>query len=193
MAKTTTQKSRLATKFDSELRPELKKNLKLDNISQVPVMEKIVVSVGTGRAKEDNRTQEAVENTLRKITGQQPASTIARKSIAGFKLREGQKIGYKVTLRGERMYEFYDRLVTIVLPRLRDFHGVPLKGFDRDANYNLGLTEQSIFPELSFEDTNVLHGLQITFVTTTDDVTHATALLRGLGMPFQKEKEKQNA
>jgi len=185
-AKATTQ-PRLAVAYDQEIRDQLKKDLKLGNVHQVPKLEKIVVSVGTGRSKEDKRAQEAVENTLRKITGQQPVPTIARKSIAGFKLREGQKVGYKVTVRGERMYELFDRLVTVVIPRLRDFHGVPLT-FDQGANYNLGLTEQSVFPELSFEDTNVLHGLQFTFVTTTNNSDHAVALLKALGMPFEKNK-----
>jgi len=191
MATKTTYHSRLLKKYRDELRIELRKDLKLTNVHEVPALEKVVVSVGTGRAKEDNRAQDVVENTLRKITGQQPVSSNARQSIASFKLREGQKVGYRTTLRGQRMYDFTDRFINIVLPRLRDFHGVNPKSFDKDGNYSIGLTEQSVFPELSFEDTNVLHGLQVTFVTTTKNQEHAKALLKTLGMPFEKEKENK--
>jgi large subunit ribosomal protein L5 len=126
-------------------------------------------------------------NTLRKITGQQPIETIAKKSIAAFKLREGNKIGLKVTLRGDKMYEFLDRLITVVLPRLRDFHGVSNKAFDRQGNFSLGLTDQSVFPELSFEETTTAHGLQAVFTIKCHKPEHAKALLQKFGMPFEKE------
>ena len=129
---------------------ELQKELELKNVHQVPQLEKIVVNIGLGRAKDDKKVMEAATNTLRKITGQQPVETIAKNSIAGFKLREGNKIGLKVTLRGDRMYEFMDRLINIVLPRLRDFHGVSAKAFDKQGNYAIGYTDQSVFPELTF-------------------------------------------
>src|SRR5690606_34340746 len=128
-------------------------------------------------------------NTLRKITGQQPIETIAKNSIAGFKLREGNKIGLKVTLRDERMYEFMDRLINIVMPRLRDFRGVGAKSFDKSGNYSLGLTDQSVFPELTFEETTNPHGIQVVFVIKGQEPAHSRALLEKLGMPFEKENK----
>jgi large subunit ribosomal protein L5 len=145
------------------------------------------LNVGLGRAKDDKKAFEVATNTLRKITGQQPVATISKKSIASFKLREGSKIGLKVTLRGERMYEFLDRLINIVLPRLRDFHGVPRKAFDKSGNYSIGLTDQSVFPELTYEETTTAHGLQAILVINCQEPGHAEALLRKLGMPFEKE------
>jgi large subunit ribosomal protein L5 len=133
---------------------------------------------------------EVATNTLRKITGQQPNQTTARLSIATFKLREGNKIGLKVTLRGDKMYEFMDRLITIVLPRVRDFHGVSKSAFDKQGNYSLGLKDQSVFPELSFEETTTLHGMQINFViNNAKDASQARALLEKFGMPFEKERK----
>ncbi len=132
---------------------------------------------------------EIATNTLRKVTGQQPVETVAKNSIAGFKLREGNKIGLKVTLRGDRMYEFMDRIITIVLPRLRDFHGVSAKAFDNQGNFSLGLTDQSVFPELTFEETTTPHGLQAVFVMKCQDKAHARALLEKFGMPFEKENK----
>lgn len=190
MAKPATQASspaRLKSLYLSKLASELKQELKLANIHQVPRLEKVVVNVGLGRAKEDKKIIEAANNTLRKITGQQPVETTAKKSIAGFKLREGNKIGLKVTLRDVRMYEFIDRLVNLILPRLRDFHGASLKAFDKSGNYSLGLTDQSVFPELSFEETTSSHGLQVVFVIKCQEASHARALLTKLGMPFEKE------
>jgi large subunit ribosomal protein L5 len=129
--------------------------------------------------------------TLRKITGQQPIDRMAKKSISTFKIRRGMnRIGVSVTLRDKRMYEFLDRLISIVLPRVRDFHGVPAKSFDKAGNYSLGLIEQSVFPELSFEDTQTLHGLQINFVIKTEATMHSKALLGAFGMPFEKEEKK---
>ncbi|HIA91771.1 TPA: 50S ribosomal protein L5 [Candidatus Saccharibacteria bacterium] len=187
--KTAVQRPRIHQLYLDSVRDELKKELNLSNINQVPKLEKIVVNVGVGRSKGDNRMKETVINTLRKITGQQPAETKSRKSIAGFKLREGEVVGYRVTLRGARMYEFLDRVVSIVLPRVRDFHGVSIKSFDPQGNYSIGIKEQSIFPELTFEDTAVLHGLQINIVTTAEDKESSKALLRKLGVPLQKENK----
>jgi large subunit ribosomal protein L5 len=189
-AKTSSYKSALRHEFRNKMIPELKDELKLGNINQVPRIEKISINVGLGRAKDDKRLRAAAANTLFNITGQKPIETMAKKSIAGFKIRAGQnKIGIKVTLRGDRMFDFLSQLIHIVLPRLRDFHGVSTKAFDGKGNYSIGLKEQSIFPELSFEDTNVLHGLQINIVTTTDDNDQARALLAKLGMPFEKENK----
>lgn len=179
----------LKEKYTSNYRAELKKDLKLENIHEVPAIEKVVINVGLGRGKDDKRLFEAAENTLLKITGQKPVETFAKKSIASFKLREGNKIGLKVTLRGERMYEFLDRFINLVLPRLRDFHGVSNSSFDRQGNYAIGINEQSIFPELSFEETAVNHGMQIIIVTDTENTEHARALLVKLGMPFEKERK----
>lgn len=179
--------SRLKLAYNNQFAKELKDELKLDNINQVPRLEKIVVNVGLGRAKDDKRLLEVAANTIRKITGQQPIDTVAKQSIASFKLREGNKIGLKVTLRDERMYEFADRFINIVLPRLRDFHGVSNRAFDRQGNYSIGLSDQSVFPELSYEDTATAHGLQIIFTIKAEEKDHAKALLSKFGMPFEKE------
>lgn len=178
--------ARLKALYNSEIAAQLQKELKLENANQVPKMEKIVINVGLGRAKDDKKLMEVATNTLRKITGQQPIETTARMSIASFKLREGNKIGLKVTLRGQRMYEFADRLINIVLPRLRDFHGVSEKAFDKQGNYSLGITEQSVFPELTFEETTTPHGLQVVFVINAQSPEHSRALLEKFGMPFVK-------
>jgi len=178
---------RLKVKYTTELVKELKNELELKNLHEVPKLEKIVLNIGLGRALSDKRIMEVATNTIRNITGQQPVQTTSKNSIAGFKLREGNKIGLKVTLRGDRMYEFADRLINIVIPRLRDFHGVSNKAFDRQGNYSIGLNDQSVFPELPFEDTTVTHGLQVIFVINTKDKAHAKALLEKFGMPFEKE------
>ena len=179
---------RLKTEYNTRIINELESELKLTNINQVPRLEKIIVAAGLGKGKEDNKLIDTAINTLRKITGQQPITTTAKKSIATFKLRQGSKVGLKVTLRGDRMYEFMDRLISIVLPRLRDFHGVSVNSFDKQGNYALGLTDQSVFPELSFEETSPVHGLQVIFVIKSEDKSHAKALLAKMGMPFTKEK-----
>lgn len=178
---------RLKAEYIATYREELKKELKLANVNQAPKLEKIVLNVGLGRAQNDKKLIEVATNTLTKITGQKPIDTFAKKSIAGFKLREGSKIGIKVTLRGDKMYEFLDRLVNIVLPRLRDFHGVSNKSFDKSGNYSIGLTEQSVFPELTFDETTTAHGMQIVFVVNGEGREDAQALLKKFGMPFQKE------
>ena len=178
--------ARLRTQYNDKLAKELQKELGLKNPHEVPKLEKIVVNAGMGRAKDDKRLMETATNTLRKITGQQPIQTTAKKSIASFKLREGNKIGLKVTLRGEHMYEFMDRVISTVLPRLRDFHGVSNKAFDAQGNYSIGFTDQSVFPELSFEETTPPHGLQVIFVIKCKEKEHAKLLLEKFGMPFQK-------
>ncbi len=183
----TSSAPRLKQEYIKSYQTELKKELDLKNVHQVPALEKIIVNVGLGRAKDDKKMFETATNTLTKITGQRPIDTYAKVSIASFKLREGNKVGMKVTLRGDRMYEFLDRLINIVLPRLRDFHGVSNKAFDKQGNYSIGFSEQSIFPELSFEETTTQHGLQVIIVTTAESKEHSKALLAKFGMPFEKE------
>lgn len=190
-AKTNTYQPRLKSLYLSEV-DNLKKDLKLSNVHEVPKLQKIVVNVGLGKAKDDKKYIEIASNTLRKITGQQPIETIAKKSIATFKLREKSKIGLKITLRGDRMYEMADRLISIVLPRLRDFHGVPSKAFDKQGNYSLGFTDQSVFPELSFEETSNPHGMQFVFVIKSHDPKHSKVLLEKFGMPFEKVHHKES-
>lgn len=186
-AKTTATLPRLKQAYLDTYVSELKKELELTNVNEVPKLEKIVLNIGLGRSKDDKQMFEVATNTLTKITGQKPVETYAKLSIATFKLREGNKIGLKVTLRGDRMYEFMDRLINIVLPRLRDFHGVSLKAFDKQGNYAIGITEQSIFPELTFEETTKPHGMQVVFVTKSNNPAQAKALLTKFGMPFEKE------
>lgn len=192
MAKTATTVSpaapRLKALYRTQYVKELQAELGLENIHQVPKLEKIVVSVGIGKNKDDKRHYEVVRNTLTKITGQSPVDRMARKSIAGFKIRAGMnRVGINVTLRGARMYEFLDRLINVALPRVRDFHGVSAKAFDKGGNYNLGITDQSIFAELSFEETQHIHGLQVTFVMDSASKEHSRALLEKFGAPFEKE------
>lgn len=190
MAESKATAGRLRQQYQQELKAKLMEQLGLSNVHEVPRLEKVVVSVGLGRAKEEKRVIEAAVNTLRKITGQQPVQTLAKKSIASFKLREGQPIGLKVTLRSERMYEFVDRLVNVVMPRVRDFHGVSSSSFDGHGNYSLGFIDQSIWPELSFDDTAVPHGVEVTMITNSDSDVRARALLESLGLPFVKEEAK---
>ena len=192
MAKSTVYVPRLKTLYKDQITKELQRELELTNIHQVPKLEKIIVSVGTGKKKDDKRFQELVKTTLTKITGQAPVERLAKKSIATFKIRAnmGAPVGTTVTLRGDRMYEFLDRLANVALPRVRDFHGVGAKGFDKGGNYNLGITEQSIFPELTFEETQILHGLQVTFVIKNEGEAHSRALLEKFGIPFEKKGGK---
>ena len=188
MAKATSTAPRLKALYDTQYVGELQAELGLENINQVPKLEKIVVSVGTGKKKDDKRHLEVVKNTVTKIAGQAPVEKLAKKSIAGFKIRAnmGAPVGVMVTLRGARMYEFLDRLVNVALPRVRDFHGVGAK-FDKGGNYNLGLTDQSVFPELTFEETQVVHGLQVTFAIENGTAANSRALLEKFGLPFEKE------
>lgn len=193
MVKTTTSTTpRLKALYKNTIVKELQAELKLENIHQVPKIEKIVVSAGIGKNKDDKRYYEVVRNTIVKITGQMPVDRMAKKSIATFKIRAGlNRIGICVTLRGARMYEFLDRFVNISLPRVRDFHGVSAKAFDKSGNYNLGIVEQSIFPELTFEETQILHGLQITIVISGGDAGYSRALLEKFGIPFEKQGGKR--
>ncbi|UTX51696.1 50S ribosomal protein L5 [Candidatus Saccharibacteria bacterium TM7i] len=190
MAKATTTSTapRLKALYNETFAKELQAELGLSNINEVPSLEKIIVSVGIGKDKDNKHHYEVVRNTVTKITGQHPVDRMAKKSIAGFKIRAGMnRIGLSVTLREARMYEFLDRLVNVSLPRVRDFHGVSNKAFDKGGNYNLGVVEQSIFPELTFEETQHVHGLQITFVIKNGNKEASKALLTKFGMPFQKE------
>ena len=195
MAKSTTDTPiapRLKALYKDQFVKELQAELKLGNVHQVPKIEKIVVSVGIGKNKDDKRHYEVVKNTLVKITGQAPVDRMAKKSIATFKIRAGlNRVGISVTLRGARMYEFLDRLVNISLPRVRDFHGVNPKAFDKSGNFNLGIVEQSIFPELTFEETQILHGLQVTVVISGGNADYSRALLEKFGIPFEKQGGKR--
>ena len=186
MAELVTANSRLKGLYQNEYKAQLRDELGLSNINEVPRLEKIVLNIGLGKGKDDKKLFETATNTLTKITGQVPIQTTARMSIASFKLREGNKIGLKVTLRDQRMYEFADRLINIVLPRLRDFHGVKVKAFDKSGNYSLGLTDQGVFPELSFEETTTQHGMQVIFVVSAKSPEHSRALLEKFGLPFEK-------
>jgi len=176
----------LKARYRKEIVPELMKELGLDNVMQVPGMEKIVLNIGMGEAIEDKKALDAAVKDIEIITGQKPVITKAKKSIANFKLREGFSVGVKVTLRGEKMWSLLDRLVNVALPRVRDFRGVSPKSFDGRGNYTLGLREQLIFPEVDFDTIDKIRGMEITFVTTAKDDEQGTALLKHLGMPFRK-------
>ena len=190
-AKSAVYTPRLKALFNDKYRKELQAELNLSNINEVPSLEKIVVSVGIGKQKDDKRFYEAVKNTLTKVTGQATVDRMAKKSIATFKIRAGlNRVGINVTLRGDKMYEFMDRLISVALPRVRDFHGVGSK-FDKGGNYNLGITDQSIFPELTFEETQIVHGLQVTFTVNNGSKVATRALLTKFGMPFEKEGGKR--
>lgn len=184
--KTTNTSARLKQQYNDTFRAELAKELGI-NVNEVPKLRKISVNVGLGKAKDDKKLLEIAENTIAKITGQKPVATTSRMSIATFKLREGNKIGMMVTLRGDNMYEFMDRVINIILPRLRDFHGVSNKSFDGQGNYSIGFHDQSVFPELTFEETTTPHGLQVNFVIDARNPADAKALLTKFGMPFMKE------
>jgi large subunit ribosomal protein L5 len=178
--------ARLRERYGSEVLPELMKEFGFTNPMQAPKLEKIVVNMGLGEAINNGKIIDASVEQLSSITGQKPVVTKARKSIANFKLRQGQSIGAMVTLRGDRMYEFFDRLVTIALPRVRDFKGVSPKAFDGKGNYTLGLREQIIFPEINYDKVEKIKGLNITVVTTARNDEEGRALLRHLGMPFRQ-------
>ncbi len=182
---------RLKDEYEKTIKKNLEKELKLENINQVPKLEKVIVSCGVGKKRDDKRFTETVELTLSKITGQATTSRLAKKSIATFKIRKGMgaPIGYLVTLRNDKMYEFVDRLINIALPHVRDFHGVSRKSFDKQGNYSLGLREQTVFPEITFEDAGVLHGLEITFIIKNGSKEGSIKLLEAFGMPFEKGKE----
>lgn len=178
---------RLKERYQNEVAPALMKSLNLSNVMELPRVQKVVVNIGMGEALDNAKSLDAAVGDLSQITGQKPVITKARKSIANFKLREGRAIGVKVTLRGERMWSFLDRLVNIALPRVRDFRGVSPDGFDGRGNYTLGLREQLVFPEIEYDKIDKLRGLEITIVTTARTDDHGRALLQMLGMPFRKE------
>ncbi len=176
---------RLKEKYKNELVAKLQSDLELNNVNRVPRLEKIVVNMGVGAAASDHKLLDSAMNDMRIITGQQPCITRAKKSIAGFHVREGQAIGCKVTLRGDRMWEFLDRLLATALPRVRDFRGISPTSFDGRGNYTLGITEQLIFPEIEYDKIDRTRGMDITFVTTAENNDQAYALLSGLGFPFK--------
>jgi len=180
---------RLRQRYDAEVRGQLKDQLGLTNVMQVPRLEKIVVNMGVGRATQQPSLLEGAVTDLRTITGQKPIVTKANKSIAGFKLREGQSIGCKVTLRGERMWEFLDRLISIAIPRIRDFRGLPANSWDGRGNYTFGVTEQLIFPEIDYDRIDTIRGMDITIVTSVNDDEAARALLDAFGFPFRRGDE----
>jgi len=177
---------RLQKLYKDEIVSSLLKELNLSNVMQVPKLDKIVVNMGIGEAVSNPKLIDTAIDELAQITGQQPVARAARKSEAGFKLREGQKIGAKVTLRKEKMYEFLDRLISITLPRVRDFEGVSPKGFDGRGNYTLGLKEQIVFPEIEIDKVDKIFGLGITIVSTAQNDEQGRALLKAFGMPFAK-------
>jgi large subunit ribosomal protein L5 len=176
---------RLKARYRQELQQRLKDELALGNVMQVPRPVKVVVNMGVGEAVREARLLDGAVRDLAQITGQRPQVTKARRSIAGFKIREGQSIGAKVTLRGDRMWEFLDRLVAIVLPRIRDFRGLAPKGFDGHGNFTLGLTEQLVFPEIDYDRIEKVRGMDITVVTSAEDDEQGRALLVALGFPFR--------
>ncbi len=186
-ATTVVERPRLKTRYESELKAQLKEELGLDNIMQVPRMSKIVVNMGVGKATQQRSLLEGAVKDLTILTGQKPMVTKAKKSIATFKLREGNEIGAKVTMRGDRMWEFYDRLVSLAIPRIRDFRGMPPNQFDGHGNYTFGLTEQLVFPEIDYDNIDTVRGMNITIVTTANTDDHARALLRVLGFPFRRD------
>src|SRR5262245_23200209 len=179
--------ARLLDRYKKDILPQLKKKLGRDNALSLPRLQKIVVNMGVGKALQDkNRLEQAAEQ-LGQITGQKAQVTLAKKAVSGFRLRENNAIGCRVTLRGKRMYEFLDRLISIALPRIRDFRGVNPKSFDGHGNYSLGLTEQQVFPEIDPDKVTFVQGMDVTFVTSTDSDDEARELLRGFGMPFREE------
>ena len=178
---------RMKTRFREELVPQLQQELGLTNVMQVPRLEKIVVNMGVGEALKDGRMLDAAVEDLTTIAGQKPVITRARKSIAGFKLREGNAIGVKVTLRGDRMWEFFDRLVSLAIPRIRDFRGLDPRSFDGRGNYTFGLTEQLIFPEIDYDKVLKVRGMDITIVTTARSDDEGRTLLLALGFPLVRD------
>ena len=183
----TTTIPRLKQKYNDEVKGALKTDLGLPNVMQVPRMEKIVVNMGVGRATQQPSLLEGAVKDLTRITGQKPIVTKARNSIASFKLREGQSIGCKVTLRGDRMWEFFDRLVSVAIPRIRDFRGLPATSWDGRGNYTFGLSEQVVFPEIDYDKIDAPRGMDITIVTTAATNEQGKALLDAFGFPFKRE------
>jgi large subunit ribosomal protein L5 len=183
-------KPRLRARYDDEVKAHLKESLGLRNPMEVPRLTKIVLNCGVGRATQQASLLEGAVADLRLITGQKPLVTKAKKSIAGFKLREGNAIGVKVTLRGDRMWEFFDRLITLTIPRIRDFRGLDPDGFDGSGNYNFGVTEQLIFPEIDYDKVDTVRGMNITIVTTARTDAEGKALLDAFAFPFRRSGER---
>ena len=192
MAQATQDQPRLKQRYETDLRPQLQRELGLRNVMQVPRLEKIVLNCGVGLATEQKSLLDGAVADLTVITGQKPLVTRAKKSIAGFKLRAGNPIGAKVTLRGARMWEFYDRLVSLAIPRIRDFRGMEPSSFDGRGNYTFGVTEQLIFPEIDYDSIDTVRGMDITIVTTANSDNEGRALLTALGFPFRRESERQS-
>lgn len=176
----------LKKRYEEEVKTALKDKFGYENIHQIPKMSKIVINMGSGEFASNSKLLEKIHGQLTKITGQKAVVTKAKKSVASFKIREGMPLGLMVTLRGEKMYDFYQKLVTVVLPRIRDFRGVSSKSFDGRGNYTLGLKEQSLFPEISYEEMDAVKGMNISIITTAQTDEEARALLKELGMPFKK-------
>jgi large subunit ribosomal protein L5 len=191
MAHATRELPRLKQRYEAELRPQLQRELGLRNIMEVPRLEKIVLNSGVGLATQQPSLLDGAVADLSVITGQKPLVTRAKKSIAGFKLRAGNPIGAKVTLRGDRMWEFYDRLVSLAIPRIRDFRGMEPNSFDGRGNYTFGVTEQLIFPEIDYDSIDTVRGMDITIVTTATTDDGGRALLTALGFPFRRETASQ--
>jgi len=191
-AATDTYTPRLKVRYESEIRPQLKDDLGLDSVMQVPRLQKITLNMGVGEAKTDAKLLDSAVEELTTIAGQRAQVRRARKSIAQFKVREGMPVGAKVTLRGARMYEFLDRLISIALPRIRDFRGLNPGSFDGRGNYSLGVREQIIFPEINYDDIQQVRGLDVTITTTAETDDHARALLVAIGMPFSGEGERRD-
>ena len=192
MATATAQRPRLKERYDEELRSRLKDELGFSSIMRVPTITKITLNMGVGDAKVEAKALDSAIEELTTIAGQRAQVRKARKSIAGFKLREGMPIGARVTLRGDRMWEFLDRLVSIALPRIRDFRGLAPESFDGRGNYSIGIREQIIFPEINYDDIQTVRGLDVAITTTAQNDEEGLALLRGLGMPFREREEVQS-
>ena len=184
---------RLQEQYINEIRPALSTALGRENLLSLPKLEKIVVNMGVGSATQEKKHLEMAVEAMTEITGQKPIITLARKSVAGFRLREGTAIGCKVTLRGARMYEFLDRLISLVLPRVRDFRGLSRRAFDGNGNYSLGLTEQLVFPELNPDKYTVTQGMNVTLVTSASKNEEALQMLEFFGMPFHREEQPEDA
>ena len=190
-ATTTASTPRMKLRYNEEIRGQLKIDLDLPNIMMVPRLEKIVVNMGVGEALQNSKMLESATSDLSLITGQKPAITTAKKSLASFKLRQGNAIGAKVTLRGDRMWEFFDRLVTLAIPRIRDFRGLNPRSFDGRGNYTFGLTEQLMFPEINYDTVDVTRGMDINIVTSAMTNAHGKAVLDAFGFPFRREGQAQ--
>jgi large subunit ribosomal protein L5 len=193
MAQAKRELPRLKMRYETELRSQLRQELGLRNVMEVPRLEKIVLNCGVGLATQQPSLLDGAVADLSVITGQKPQVTRAKKSIAGFKLRAGNPIGARVTLRGDRMWEFYDRLVSLAIPRIRDFRGMDTSSFDGRGNYTFGVTEQLIFPEIDYDNIDTVRGMDITIVTTATTDDGGRALLAALGFPFRRESERQTA